>query len=127
MSATITVTPKSVWSDPDMEGLHVSEGEWRLEADRYRDFLVESTAISPEDGLSASDCYRIGNRLQALVEDRKRRGEWEPALAESYPDVESLEEMLCLARFFRACHDCHDAGETCLTTREPSHTHPGSA
>jgi hypothetical protein len=118
MSATIAVAPKSVWTDPEIEGLDVSEDEWRLDVERYQELLVETTDISPADGLSASDCYRIGNRLQALVEEHKRQDEGESGLVEAHPDVGSLEEFLCLARVFRACHDCHDAGETCVTTRE---------
>lgn len=114
MPGTIIVTPEAVWSDPGMEGLTVSETEWRLDVDRYQEFLGEATGISPADGLSASDCYRIGNRLQALVEKRKRHDEWGPSLVEAYPDIDSLEEFLWVARFFRACHDCHDAGELCF-------------
>ncbi len=115
MAATMTVAPDAVWSDPGIDGLDVSEAEWRLDVDRYGEFLVEATGISPADGLTSSDCYRIGNRLQALIEERKRQDEWEPALVDAYPDVDSLAAFVWLARFFRACHDCHDAGEPCLT------------
>jgi len=118
MPGTITVAPDAVWSDPGIEGIDVSDTEWRLDVDRYREFLIEATGLSPADGLSASDCYRIGNRLQALVEKRKRHDEWGPELVEAYPDVDSLEEFLWVARFFRACHDCTDAGETCFAGRE---------
>ena len=118
MPATVAVTPKSVWTDPDVEGLDVSGDEWRLDVERYQEFLVETTDVSPADELSASDCYRIGNRLQALVEKHKQQGEGESGLVESHPDVESLEAVLCLARVFRACHDCHDAGERCLAGTE---------
>lgn len=38
---------------------------------------------------------------------RKRSGEWTPALAARYPDIESRTEILALARFFRACHDAY--------------------
>jgi hypothetical protein len=119
MPATMTVSPDAVWSDPGIDGFDVSDTEWRLDVDRYRDFLVEATGISPADGLSPADCYRIGNRLQALVEERKRHREWVPALVEAYPDVDSLEAFLWLARFFRACHDCTEAGETVVPGREP--------
>jgi len=109
MATTICVVPDAVWSDPGIEGLDVG---------RYGDFIQVATGISPASGLSASDCYRIGNRLQALVEQRKRHDEWEPTLVESYPDVEALGEFLWVARFFRACHDCHDAGEICFAGRK---------
>jgi len=117
MSVTICALPDAVWRDPGIEGLEVSNDEWRLDVGRYQDFIRMATGISPTGRLSASDCYRIGNRLQALVEERKRHDEWEPALVESYPDVGSLDDILWVARFFRACHDCHDAGETCLPGR----------
>lgn len=121
MAATIRVTPDGVWSDPGIEGLAVSDAEWRLDVDRYREFLTETTGISTS-ALTSADCYRIGNRLQALVEQRKRDDEWGPAVVEAYPDVETLEEFLWLARFFRACHDCHDAGEVVVPGQEREET-----
>lgn len=114
MSARIHVTPEVLRTDPELRGLDISASEWRLDTEEYRAFIQAVTGISPTDGLSTTDCYRIGNRLQALIEERKRRGEWDRSLVETYSDVESLEEFVWLARFFRACHDCHDAGETCL-------------
>lgn len=120
MPDAMRVTPDAVWTDPDIEGLSVSDAEWRLDVDRYEEFLSEATGVSPAEGLSASDCYRMGNRLQALIEERKRQDEWGPALVEAYPDVESLEAFVWLARFLRACHDCHDADETCFSGREES-------
>lgn len=115
MSTIIHVVPAAVWSDPAIEGLEISDSEWRLDIGRYQEFIEAATGLSPSDGLSASDCYRIGNRLQALVEEHKRQNDWDSTLVESYPDVESLEEFVWLARFFRACHDCHGAGEVCLS------------
>ena len=114
MSARIHVTPEVLRTDPELRGLDISASEWRLDTEEYRAFIQAVTGISPTDGLSTTDCYRIGNRLQALIEERKRRGEWDRSLVETYSDVESLEEFVWLARFFRACHDCHDAGEICL-------------
>jgi len=117
MSATIRVVPDTVRRDPAIKGLEVSDSEWRLDIGQYQDFIEATTGLSPSDGLSASDCYRIGNRLQAFVEERKRRNDWDATLVEAYPDVQSLKEFVWLARFFRACHDCHDAGEVCLSQR----------
>lgn len=118
MPATMTVTPDAVWSDPEIEGLDVSDAEWQLDVGRYEEFLAEATGISPADGLSASDCYRVGNRLQALIEERKRNDEWGPTLVESYPGVDSLAAFLWVARFFRACHNCHGASERCFVGGE---------
>lgn len=118
MSGVISITPDAVWTDPEIEGIEISDAEWRLDIARYQEFLIETTGISPTDGLYASDCYRIGNRLQALVEEHKRHDRWEPELVGAYPDVDSLEEFLWVARIFRACHDCHDAGERCFSTVE---------
>lgn len=117
MPETIQITADPAWSDPAIEGLEVSDAEWRLDVDRYREFIAAATGIDPSDGIDSSDCYRIGNRLQALVEKRKRHDEWGPALVDEYPDVESLDEFLWVARFFETCHDCNDAGEICFSPR----------
>lgn len=113
MAATIRVTADLAWSDPSIEGLDASGEEWYLNVARYRDFIREAAGIEPMNGISVSDCYRIGNRLQALIERHKRERDWEPALVEDYSDVESLEEFLWVARFFETCHECEDAGEMC--------------
>lgn len=114
MSATISIVPDTVWSDPGIEGLDVSDDEWRLNVGRYQEFIEQVTGISVGDRLSATNCYRIGNRLQAHIGERKRDGEWNSSLVSSYPDIESLEEFVWIARFFRACHDCYDADEVCI-------------
>lgn len=102
----IRIPPASAWTGPSTAGLDLSASEWHLDPDRYREFIETATGIAVSDDPTASDCYRIGNRLEALIEERRRRGEWTPALVESYPDVESLSEIVGLARFFRRCHDC---------------------
>jgi hypothetical protein len=113
MSTTIRVVPDAVRTDPHIEGLDVSDDEWRLDVDRYREFLVDVTGISAVDGLTGTDCYRIGNRLQAQIETHKRQDEWTPDLVDSYPDISFLEAFLWIARFFRACHDCYETDEHC--------------
>lgn len=117
MGAEIRATPDTVRSDPAIEGLAVCDTEWRLDVDRYADFLTAVTGISLTGGLSTADCYRIGNRLQAFVEDHTRRSEWNQSLVGEHRDVDSLAEILWLARFFRACHDSHDPGDTVLPPR----------
>lgn len=113
MSTTMRIKPNAVWSDPDVNGLTVSDTAWCLDIDRYQNFIQASTGVFPDESLSRSDCYRIGNRLQALIEERKRSNEWEPDIIEAYPEVESLDTILWLARFFRACHESRDPGEPC--------------
>ncbi|PSP23256.1 hypothetical protein BRC61_03750 [Halobacteriales archaeon QH_10_65_19] len=107
-STTLSIAPDTVRTDPEVDGLDISDSEWRLDVDRYREFVAAATGISPADDLAPSDCYRIGNRIEALVEEHKRHDEWEPALVEEYPDVESLKAFLWVARFFRACHDASE-------------------
>ena len=102
----IRITPDTAWRGPSVDGLDLSADEWRIDPDRYWEFVEAATGIRLSDEPTASDCYRIGNRLEALVEERRRRGEWTPALVEGYPDVESLAEVVGLARFFRQCHEC---------------------
>lgn len=102
----IRIPPASAWTGPSTAGLDLSASEWQLDPDRYREFIEAATGIAVSDDPTAPDCYRIGNRLEALIEERRRQDEWTPTLVESYPDVESLPEIVGLARFFRRCHDC---------------------
>lgn len=108
MPTTIRIVPEAVWSAPDIEGLTVSDSEWRLDVEQYREFLVDVTGLSVAGGLTGTDCYRIRNRLQAQIETHKRHDEWTPDLADSYSDIPFLEEFLWLARFFRACHEADE-------------------
>jgi hypothetical protein len=111
------IVSNGVWSNPPVDGLEIADGEWRLDAGRYDRFLEAATGMSPDDELSPSDCYRIANRLEALVERHKRSGDSESALVEAYPDVQSLETFVWLARFFRRCHDCtRETDGSCLST-----------
>jgi len=102
----LSIPPPESRLAPALDGLHVSADEWRLDTTRYAAFVELVTGIRPTEHLNAADCYRIGNRLEAFVEERKREGEWNAALVADLPDVESLEEVIALARFFRHCHDC---------------------
>jgi len=63
MPPRIQVTPETVRTDPPIAGLEVSAEEWRLDVARYREFIPVATGIPVAEGLSAVDCYRIGNRL----------------------------------------------------------------
>jgi hypothetical protein len=102
----LSIPPPESRLPPDIGGLHVSADEWRLDTTRYAAFIELVTGIRPTEHLNAADCYRIGNRLEGFVEERKREGEWNAALVADLPDVESLDEIVALARFFRHCHDC---------------------
>ena len=99
------IPPATSWTGPSTDRIELSHEEWRLDPDRYREFVESATGIPLVDEPTASECYRIGNRLEALVEERQRR-DGAPDLVAEYPDVESLEEIVGLARFFRRCHDC---------------------
>lgn len=122
MSTNLSIVPDVAQSNPDIEGLSISGSEWKLDVDLYETFITEATGISPSRDLSGSDCYRIGNRLQALIEKRKRCGEWDQTLVEAYSGIETLEQFLWIARFFRACYECHPAEERCF----PGHTNEES-
>ena len=81
-----------------------------MNPDDYREFIESITGISPSERLSPSECYRIGNRLEAFIDQCRRDGAWTDELIEGYPDVDSLEQIYPLARFFRQCHEqCLDA------------------
>ncbi|MFC6941089.1 hypothetical protein ACFQE8_14135 [Salinirubellus sp. GCM10025818] len=106
----IRISSDTSRAGPTAEGLDLSAPEWHLDPDQYREFIETVTGIAPPDEPTASDCYRIGNRIEAFVEEHHRLDEWTPDLVEEYPDVDSLAEILGLARFFRRCHDCRVDG-----------------
>ena len=109
----IHISPETPLSTPAVEGLATTASGWELDVWHYESFIEAATGLDVDEDLSAADCYRIGNRLEALVTEHRQHGEWTDAVTERYPDVESREEILGLARFFRECHDCHlDATET---------------
>lgn len=102
----IRVQPDTTRNDPMIPGLEVTDDEWILQLDEYRQFISETTGIKVDESPSAEDCYRIGNRLEAFIDKRRRAGEWTEDLVKEYPDVDNLEEITWLARFFRTCHQC---------------------
>jgi hypothetical protein len=110
---TIETTARPRLPDEDVDGFDYSASTWRFDADRYGEFIAAVTGIDPGDDLSATDCYRLGNRIEAFIDERRRRGEWTPALLDDYPDVDSLEQVHWLARFFRHCHEACVADSPC--------------
>lgn len=100
------ISPERPRSLPSVEGIVVSESAWELDVDRYASFIEAATGIAVSENLSGADCYRIGNRLEALISEHQQDGEWTEAITERYPDVESRKEIVGLARFFRECHEC---------------------
>jgi hypothetical protein len=108
---TVIETPRSSSvPDEDLAGFELSDSVWRLELDRYVDFIESVTGISPTRDPAAADCYRIGNRLEAFIDERRRAGEWTHALVEQYAAIDALGQIYWLARFFRQCHEhCLDA------------------
>jgi hypothetical protein len=109
--SVIETTCSSSVPDEDLDGFEVTESVWRLDVDHYRGFIESVTGISPNRNPSASDCYRIGNRLEAFIAENQRAGEWTEDLAEGYSEIDSLRQIYWLARFFRQCH------EQCLEAR----------
>jgi hypothetical protein len=105
-----TTHPSGV-PDEDFAGFERSDSCWRLDIDCYRGFIKSVTGITPSESISPSDCYRIGNRLEAFIDENQRTGEWTDESVESYSEVDSLRQVYLLARFFRQCH------EQCLAER----------
>lgn len=100
--------------DASFSGLYTDDGEWRLDPSEYRTLTESIAGIPLTDDLSASDCYRVGNRLESFIAQRRRNGEWTESLVEEYPDIGSLAELVALARFLRTCHErCLDTGTPC--------------
>lgn len=110
----IRIEGSDVRTLPSFDGVHAADDEWRLDPSQYCDFTESVTGIALTAELSAADCYRIGNRLEAFIAERKRDGEWTDALVEEYAGIESLKEIVALARFLRTCHEqCRDARTAC--------------
>lgn len=82
-------------------GLETSGGEWRLDLARYAPFVEFVTGHPVSTNLSNSDCYRIRNRLEALVAEHYRTGEWPSVVQEAASDTVRPEDIFELARFFR--------------------------
>lgn len=107
----IQIAGSDVRTLPSFEGIQADSDGWRLDPSAYRALTESITGMPLTDDLSATECYRIGNRLEAFIAERRRTGEWTESLVEEYPDVESLEEIVALARFLRTCHErCLDGG-----------------
>lgn len=110
-SATLCVTPDTLRSAPSVAGLDVSESEWRLDLTEYETFIEAVTGIAVGPDLSDSDSYRIRNRLEALVAERYRTGEWPTVVREACSGTMSPEDVVELARFFRFYLDCRQAAD----------------
>jgi len=91
-------------SPPPLHGLTRADGVLIFDPIHYESFIEGATGMSVTNDLSATECYVIGNRLEALIDEATRRGEWSDALVEDHPDVSSLDEILGLARLFRRAH-----------------------
>lgn len=110
-SDTLCVTPDTSRSAPSVAGLDVSESEWRLDLTQYETFIESVTGIAVGPDLSDSDSYRIRNRLEALVAERYRTGEWSAVVREAATDTVAPEDVVELARFFRFYLDCRQAAD----------------
>lgn len=92
-------------TDEPLEALEWSGSGVQSVLEHYAAFIEAVTGMTPSSDLSAEDCYRIGNRIEAFVEERHRAGEWDETVVDGYPVVESRAEVLALARFLRRCHE----------------------
>jgi hypothetical protein len=102
---SVEISQYEVRPDTSLRGFEVSDDEWQLDPEVYREFVESVTGMDVSDELSASQCYRIRNRLEAFIEERRRHDEWGERLAEDHPAIESLDEIVELAAFFRELYD----------------------
>lgn len=86
-------------------GLEASGGEWRLDVERFAPFVESLTGLSVSAKLSDSECYRIRNRLEALVAERYRTGEWPQQVRDASSEAVAADDLFELARFFRVYHE----------------------
>ena len=54
-------------SPPELPGLEQQNGEWRLRADYYEQFVEDVTGVDLADGLSASELKTVQTRLDELL------------------------------------------------------------
>jgi hypothetical protein len=104
---SLSISRPSPPPDTGLDGFDCDGSTWRLDLERYRGFLAAVTGIRPTADASAADCYRVGNRLEAFVAEKRRTGDWDDSLADDYPEIDSLDQIYALARFFRRCHEDH--------------------
>lgn len=109
----IRIDPPPGRPPPTITGLTVEEDVWKFDPEPYHRFIEEATDIQVPANLTATDCYRIGNRLEALIEEAHRQDRWNRRLIEQYPTVTSLDEIVGLAHVFRTCH------ESCVSDAKP--------
>ena len=88
-------------SPPELPGLEQQDGEWRLRADYYQQFLEDVTGIDPADGLSASELKTVQTRLEGCIETYEREGNCISDEFSRYGYVDSISTVHELARFFR--------------------------
>lgn len=103
----IRIDPATARPPPAISGLTVEGDRWEFDPDPYHAFIKEATGIDFPDDPTATDCYRIGNRLEALIEEAQRHDQWNSAFVDQYPTVSTLNEIVGLARFFRRCHESY--------------------
>ncbi len=107
----IELSAEALGRVPSVDGVERESGTVRFDPAAHRAFVEAATGIDPAGDLSPAECYLIGNRLEALVDERTRTGEWETgtAPAPDHPGIESLTDVVGLARLFRAYHAEHVA------------------
>ena len=54
---------------PTPRGFVVENGQWRLEAEVYGEFVASVTGITPPVD-TADACYQVGTRLEGFIEQR---------------------------------------------------------
>jgi len=86
---------------PDLPGLELRDGEWRLRADYYQPFVKDVTGVDIADGLSASEAKTVQTRLEGCIETYNREGDCICNEFSRYEYVDSMPTVHELARFFR--------------------------
>ena len=88
-------------SPPELPGLEQQDGEWRLRADYYQQFVEDVTGVDLADGLSASELKTVQTRLEGCIETYEREGHCICDEFSRYGYVDSISTVHELARFFR--------------------------
>ena len=101
MAVLIRIADLDGRNPPDLPGLKLQDGEWRLRADYYQQFVEDVTGVDIADGLSASELKTVQTRLEGCIETYKREGNCICAEFSRYEYVDSISTVHEFTRFLR--------------------------
>lgn len=96
---------------PELTGFEESDGEWQLELDHYRSFISDVTGIELSRELTPREMKIIQSRLEGCVERYERTNSCVCDQLERYENIDSMNTVHELSRFFRVLVSTQAEGE----------------